>query len=109
MIKLEIYNKNKFIFNILIGLLITTLPILIILIQILISLGYWGDFISIAVREILKYSLIGVILSMFYTFIQKYSKKLAIIFAIVVIIVYYIIMFTYIITIEYFRIVGPPI
>ena len=99
---------NKLLRNGIKGFILAIIPVVIINIEtIILKKFYYFDVISSMIFEIVKYGLLGIIISVVYTYFSKRYPKISKYVALATVIAYYIFALVFFILVIYFDKIGP--
>lgn len=100
--RLNVYIKNG-----IKGFILVVIPIIIIELEAMISEKYSFSFIYKIISDSLKYGIVGIVLSVAYTYSSDYNPKISKYISLFLIIMYYIVAFIFFIAGIYFDMIGP--
>ncbi len=98
---------NKFLINGFKGFILATMPIIIIELEAMISENYSFDFIYKILYDMIKYGVVGIIISLIYTYSSYFYPKISKYTVLTIIIIYYIYTTIFFIIGIYFHMIGP--
>jgi len=101
------FKINKFLVNGIKGFILVIIPILVIELETMISEKYSFSFMYKIISDILKYGILGVSLSVLYTYSSVYYPKISKYVVLFFTIGYYIFAFIFFIAGIYFDAIGP--